>query len=217
MSLSSPPLSLTAVVLAGGSARRLDGIDKALIEVNGRTLLDHAIGAWRGLCPVVVVGPARPTSESDLVAWCREQPPGGGPLAGVAAALRVVTTDLVALCAVDQPLLGAAIAELIEAAQRAVSGGADGAWLQDSTGQAQPLASCVRRASLTAAMPFDPGDGSVKAVLASLNLALVTVPDDVLRDVDTADDLRRIRILMMPKESEVDESPRVTSHEGEAR
>jgi molybdopterin-guanine dinucleotide biosynthesis protein A len=37
-----------AVVLAGGSARRLGGLDKALVEVDGITLLQRSLTAVAG-------------------------------------------------------------------------------------------------------------------------------------------------------------------------
>ena len=38
-------MSLRAVVLAGGVAARLDGADKASVELHGRTLLTWALDA----------------------------------------------------------------------------------------------------------------------------------------------------------------------------
>ena len=39
--MEQPPLG--AIVLTGGTAVRLDGADKASLEVGGRTLLDRAL------------------------------------------------------------------------------------------------------------------------------------------------------------------------------
>ncbi|XVV06848.1 molybdenum cofactor guanylyltransferase [Actinosynnema sp. CA-248983] len=63
-----------AVVLAGGRGSRLGGVDKAAVEVGGRTLLDHALDAVRGARRTVVVGPEKPVPG---VVWTREEPPGG--------------------------------------------------------------------------------------------------------------------------------------------
>ena len=49
--------AMAALVLAGGRARRMQGVDKAALQVAGTPLLDRVIGACSGL-PVVVVGPA---------------------------------------------------------------------------------------------------------------------------------------------------------------
>src|SRR4051794_24238588 len=48
-------MTFCAVVLAGGRASRLDGADKASIEYQGRTLLEHALEALADAAEVVVV------------------------------------------------------------------------------------------------------------------------------------------------------------------
>lgn len=80
-----PATDFGAVILTGGTAARLDGADKAGLEVGGTTLLEHALGAAAGASEVVVVGPDVPTSRP--VTFVREDPPGGGPAAGLLAGL----------------------------------------------------------------------------------------------------------------------------------
>ncbi|MDF4251785.1 DUF6457 domain-containing protein [Streptomyces sp. WMMB303] len=75
----------TALVLAGGGARRLGGADKPAVTVGGRTLLDRVLAACGDATATVVVGPRRPTCRPVL--WAREEPPGGGPLAALQAGL----------------------------------------------------------------------------------------------------------------------------------
>ncbi|WP_431983865.1 DUF6457 domain-containing protein [Streptomyces qinglanensis] len=75
----------TALVLAGGGARRLGGADKPAVTVGGRPLLDRVLAACGDAAATVVVGPRRPTCRPVL--WAREEPPGGGPLAALQAGL----------------------------------------------------------------------------------------------------------------------------------
>ena len=80
-------LDLTAggfcgVVLAGGTAARMDGIDKASVELAGRTLLEYAVDAFLDADEVVVVGPAGVRTERP-VTTVFEDPPRGGPVAGL--------------------------------------------------------------------------------------------------------------------------------------
>ena len=70
------------VVLAGGTAARMDGIDKAGLELDGRTLLDRAVDAFADADEVVVVGP-RTVPTPRPVTFTREDPPRGGPVAGL--------------------------------------------------------------------------------------------------------------------------------------
>ncbi len=71
------------VALAGGGSRRM-GRDKALIERNGRPLLDHALARLDAVCPEVVIADAqrryRPTRTS------LADGPGAGPAAGILGA-----------------------------------------------------------------------------------------------------------------------------------
>ncbi|MBZ6372429.1 MAG: DUF6457 domain-containing protein [Microbacterium hominis] len=54
-----------AILLAGGRATRLGGIDKPLLEIDGRSLLQRALDAVAGCDPVVVAGPARSDVAGD--------------------------------------------------------------------------------------------------------------------------------------------------------
>ena len=75
---------LLGAVLAGGRSRRF-GSDKALAELDGRTLIARAVDTLAGWCDhVVVVGRAEAPAPT-LPDWPR---PDMGPLGGVAAALR---------------------------------------------------------------------------------------------------------------------------------
>ena len=81
------PLRWNAVVLAGGRATRLGGVAKPLVTVRGRTMLEAALAATAGAVQVVVVGDV-PVPASVL--RTREDPPHGGPAAGLAAGLRAL-------------------------------------------------------------------------------------------------------------------------------
>ncbi|MGW4163354.1 DUF6457 domain-containing protein [Streptomyces sp. NPDC004788] len=75
-----------ALVLAGGSARRLGGADKPGVRVGGRPLLDRVLAGCRDARRTVVVASPRATARP--VEWTRENPPGGGPVAALDAGLR---------------------------------------------------------------------------------------------------------------------------------
>ncbi|TDC60470.1 NTP transferase domain-containing protein [Streptomyces hainanensis] len=131
-----------AVILAGGAARRLGGADKPAVRVGGRTLLDRVVGACPDAARVVVVGPRRPTGRR--VVWAREEPPGGGPLAALAAGLREVTAPLTLVLAADLPFLTpAGLARLLD-----VPSGADVVLPRDAGGRDQPLSAVYRTESL---------------------------------------------------------------------
>ncbi|MBG6101350.1 molybdopterin-guanine dinucleotide biosynthesis protein A [Micromonospora vinacea] len=103
-----------AVVLAGGAARRMGGVDKPALPVGGRPMRDRVLTAVTDATPRVLVGAADAVPAGVLVV--REDPPGGGPVAAAAAGLALLDPDagLVALLAADLPLLTrAAIGDLL--------------------------------------------------------------------------------------------------------
>jgi molybdopterin-guanine dinucleotide biosynthesis protein A len=188
------PLRLGAVVLAGGTGARLGGRDKAAIEVDGVTLLERALSATLAALEVVVVGAEVPTSRP--VTWCREDPPLGGPAAGLLTALDrfAVAPDLVAVLAVDMPKVNAGtLARLTWAVE--ADPAVDGAVLVDDQGRRQTLASVYRRSALVAARPRDGQEHGLpmRRLVGTLRLAEVATVGDEARDVDTWADVRDLQ------------------------
>ena len=94
-----------AIILAGGRASRLGGVDKAGIEVGGRTLLEWALDGVIDAREVIVVGDPVPTERP--VTFVREDPRYGGPVAGLLTGLDALLAvpRLVGVMAVDMPHL----------------------------------------------------------------------------------------------------------------
>ncbi|MFC9058200.1 NTP transferase domain-containing protein [Streptomyces sp. NPDC057074] len=138
------PAGYDAVVLAGGAARRLGGADKPGLRVGGRALLDRVLAACAGARTTVVVAAPRPTARP--VTWAREDPPGGGPLAALAAGLRHTTAEYVVVLSADLPFLGEpTVARLLSAL---AAGEADGVLLTDADGRDQPLVAAYRASAV---------------------------------------------------------------------
>ncbi|GAA3886297.1 molybdenum cofactor guanylyltransferase [Saccharothrix violaceirubra] len=168
-----------AIVLAGGRGSRLGGVDKAALVVGGRTLLERALDAVRGAGRTIVVGPRRDLPGGVLSV--REEPPGGGPVAGLAAGLGSVRAERVVVLAVDQSgVTAATVARLL-----AVDGAAV---LFDD--RPQWLIGVWPTAALRAAVPADPRGVSSRSVLGGLRPVEVAALPGEARDVDTPEDLR---------------------------
>lgn len=187
------------VVLAGGAGRRLGGVDKAAVVVAGMSLLDRVLQAGAAARHTVVVGDPRPTVRP--VRWTREDPPGGGPLAGLAAGLSalpsIAESDVkplpVVVLATDLPWLQAADIDRLLSAL-AAEPDVQAAVFSDPGGRMQPLAAAYRispiRAALAAVEPVHAKP--VKLVLHALTV--VTVPDrGAAGDCDTPDMLAAAR------------------------
>ena len=182
-----------AIVLAGGSSRRMGGRDKIGVDVAGLSLLERVLLATRDARRVVAVGPRRVTSTP--VIWTRESPPGGGPVSAIAAGLAVLggDADVVAVLAGDLPFAGAAVARLVSAL---AGGGADGALIVDGDGRDQYLLAAYDAAALRAAVDAsDATNGSMRALVAGMRLIRVPAVGREAIDCDTPDELARIRGL----------------------
>lgn len=180
------------LILAGGGARRLGGLDKPGLLVGGTSLLDRVLQATAGAATTVVVGPVRDTVRP--VVWTREDPPGGGPVAALAAGLEHVTSDTVVLLAADLPFLRASMVDVLTGGLPPAEHGAvfvDGR-------RPQWLCSSWRTGSLRAALQGVVVDGArLQDVLGRLRALWITEHVDGAppgwTDVDTEDDLRRAR------------------------
>ncbi|MEV6239477.1 molybdenum cofactor guanylyltransferase [Lentzea sp. NPDC051838] len=170
-------MTYAAIILTGGKGVRLGGVDKAALSYRDATLLDHVLSVVDDASEIVVVGP-----EKDLpnVLWAREDPPGGGPLAGLAAGLEKITQDWVAVLAVDQPgITRDTIARLRNAKTNAV--------LKDD--RTQWLIGFWNAAELRGALPEDPRNQPLRKTLLRLDPVEVSALPGEARDVDTPDDL----------------------------
>jgi molybdopterin-guanine dinucleotide biosynthesis protein A len=176
-----------AIVLAGGRARRLGGSAKPQLTVAGRTLLDHVLAAVADAGRVVVVGPEQAVERP--VIWRREDPPGGGPVAALAAGVPATAEDVVVVLAADLPWIAPAVPVLVAAVPPSGA-----ALLVDASGRANYLAAAWRRADLAAALNAAPAAGTAMRSLAA-RVPVVEVADVAGwgRDCDTWEDLAQAR------------------------
>lgn len=208
---------VTAIVLAGGRSTRY-GAQKLAVEIDGRTMLDHAIAAVSEVADeVVVAGAAVPADGSGrpFESPVRSVPDAEafqGPLAGLAGALRLTTTGIALVVGGDMPalvpdVLRAMVARLagdhaIDAVLLAGPAG-EGGVLGTELGKRQvlPLAINVARVSAAALEALAAGDKSLVRLLDRLRVEEIAAAEwlaldpagQTLVDVDRPGDVARIR------------------------
>lgn len=206
------PVDFDAVILAGGRSSRLGGSPKQDLVFGGSSLLALALEAASGATRRVVVGPDPGTLPSG-VRSCRESPEFSGPAAAVAAGLVALDAGVDALggpqanapsayvlvLACDMPQAAEAVQALQAALPQAANAGKHGVMARSVDGTDQPLAGFYNTAELkksAAALAAVErlANGSVRALLASLDVQPVTVPAGSTADVDTWDDAAALGI-----------------------
>ncbi|MEU7054345.1 DUF6457 domain-containing protein, partial [Streptomyces eurythermus] len=130
------------------------------------------------------------------VRWTREDPPGGGPLAALAAGLRHTTAGHTVVLSADLPFLRPGTLRRLLTALRDT--GADGALLTDAGGRDQPLVAAYRTAALRRELAaLAAAHGALTGLpLRRLTgtLRLTRVPDPLASfDCDTWDDIADAR------------------------
>ena len=181
--------SVDSIIVAGGKASRLSGIDKALLPFGsaGNALLVDAVAACPGR--VFVVGLPRDIAVAEIarVIWVSDLNPGGGPAAGIWSGLEHVDTEYVFISAGDQTLDSETVTAIIEAAS-----GNDGAWAIREDGLGQPLCACVRTQLLRDLLAPTQGINlSPLRLLSTLNMVGVSVKPGQVTDFDTWTDVAR--------------------------
>lgn len=193
--MSADTVRHDAVVLAGGRGRRLGGVEKPLLLLDGDTLLDRALDAARGADRRVVVGPdTLPVPPG--VSLVREDPPFGGPAAALGVGLAFLgSPDLPGQLPADWTLVLAAdlpsAADLVPALLAAAVGlGADvdAVVAVDTGGRRQWLTAVYRSAALRRVVHGDLDGRPLRALLDGLQVE--EVPLDV-QDIDTPEDAAR--------------------------
>ncbi|MGW2662383.1 NTP transferase domain-containing protein [Nocardia tengchongensis] len=183
-----------AIVLAGGKASRMGGVDKPALVVGGQSMLDAALTAVAGCARTVVVGPHRPELPPEVL-QAQEIPAGAGPVAAIAAGLGALAgcefpAGLIVVLAADMPFLtAAAIDELLSHARES---GSDAVFAADASGRPQYLVGVWRRAALEAALKaLDSLVNRPMKALVPVDTAMVALPG--VEDCDTPEDVRRAR------------------------
>jgi molybdopterin-guanine dinucleotide biosynthesis protein A len=155
-----------AAVLVGGEGRRMGGVRKPLLTVQGRRVLDRELEVLDPLFDTVML---LADAAAPFAGFGRrvilDEAPGRGPLPAIAAALRALGRPLFVVAG-DMPFLAAAPIELT--VRRALASGADVA-VPFTGGHPEPLHACYLPSCLAA----------IEASLAGGQLAVMGFYDRV--------------------------------------
>lgn len=199
------PLAFDAIILAGGRSSRLNPetdehsikVDKATLKIADVTLLESTLNAVANATQIVVVGPYDLQVPRE-VRLTREDPPLGGPAAGILAGLRTLEradrAEVTVILACDMPNIAPAVPRLLEALQS--SPDSDGVVAIDSSGRRQHLVVAARSDKLARqANGLGGADGlSARQFFSGLNLEELALTQEESRDIDTWQDARELGV-----------------------
>ncbi len=169
---------ITGLVLAGGRGTRMGGLDKGLVELDGKPLVAHVLARLAPQVGALLISANRNLDRyaalgAPVVTDLPEHGPFAGPLAGIRAALAALRTPWLAVVACDTPNLPLDLVERLAA-------GLDGARASVAAAGGRTHALCcllhsTLRASLDAALAR--GERRVAAWLAGVGARAVEFAD----------------------------------------
>ncbi len=132
--------NITAVILAGGKGRRLEGQDKGLVLYEGKALIQHVIERIQSQVDTIVINANRNQETYASYGYpiiSDEMSDFQGPLAGFASAMKAVKTDYIITLPCDGPslpldLVSRMLSKLntFEDISNCIAVAHDGEWLQ---------------------------------------------------------------------------------------
>ena len=170
---------ITALILAGGKATRMGGVDKRELVIEGRTIFERQVEALAPCVVEIIVSSPRPIAGYRSV---RDAVAGAGPLAGIAAGLAAAATPWLFVIAGDMPYVHRAFVELV--VSRAEDG-CDAVGIRIG-GLAEPLCTVMRVAAWREVVARRLAAGRLKAssLLTDESLRVRWIEEDELRAVD---------------------------------
>ena len=195
-----PRNAITGLVLAGGLARRMGGMDKGLIELAGRPMIEHVLDALRPQVGSLLINANRNTDRyaayghpvvSDTLQGFM------GPLAGVLAALQRLATEFLVTVPCDAPLVAPDLVRRLHEA--CVAGDADVAVATDGR-RHQPVFLLLRASTAPSLEAYlTSGGRKIDTWFARLRLAEADFSDalDTFVNVNDPDERQRLEARLL--------------------
>jgi len=183
--------NVTAVILAGGMARRMGGQDKGLIELNGRPMIEYIIDALKPQVDSIVISANRNLEQYRRYGYPVVEDIMGdyfGPLVGMASGLQVCSGERILIVPCDSPFVPPVLADKLNAAL--LEQGADLSVANDSE-RMQPVFAMLRRHLLPSLLAYlDDGGRKIDTWYAEHQMALADFSDwpDAFININTPED-----------------------------
>jgi molybdenum cofactor guanylyltransferase len=185
--------NITAVVLAGGQARRMGGQDKGLIEVSGKAMIEHVLTILQSQLDNIVINANRNLDIYEKYGFpvIPDNYEGfNGPLAGMASCMKTINTEYIITTPCDTPMLPddyvVRMLETLESAQADIS-------VADNGERIQPVFSLIRLSLLDSLLHYlDAGERKIDLWFEKHAMTRVDFSDkpETFINVNTVDDIK---------------------------
>ena len=196
------PDNLTALILAGGRARRMQGQDKGLLILNGKSMIELILRQLAPQCENILINANRNLTEYRQYGYTvvpDQHPDFLGPLAGMYSGLSHTTTDWMITVPCDGPILAADYCQRMMAAATGSASKITVARLQD---RIQPVYALLHR-SLTDSLAacLHSGERKIDRWYQQHDFCRVDFADnpDMFENINTPDQLLTVSAKFEPE------------------
>lgn len=190
---------ITGLILAGGRAQRMGGIDKGLIPFHGKPLIESAIAKLKPQVQTIVINANRSITKYATYGYpvvMDETPDFSGPLAGFSVGLEACRTPYLLTSPCDSPLLPNNLAELLAVEMGRADFQLVYASSKEADGKvwAQPVF-CLMRSNLQDSLDqfLQKGDLKIDRWFKELRTSTVVFDDPlVFANVNTPEELKKL-------------------------
>lgn len=190
---------ITGVVLAGGRGSRLGGVDKGLVHLRGRPLIEYVIDALRPQVGNLLISANR---NCDIYASygypviADVMGDYDGPLAGMLSAMHHADTSYIVTVPCDVPALPANLVERLVAAMTMMH---REACMASCAGQVQPVFALMRRTLADGLQEYlVAGERGVENWMHRQQAAIVDFPDhNAFANINTPEELQRLEKMSL--------------------
>lgn len=97
-------MHITGIILAGGKSKRM-GRDKALLKLDGQTLLGRAVKLCQQNCSEIIISSNNPSHQFPDLPIINDEIENCGPLGGITSCLKHAKHDWCFVVSVDSPFV----------------------------------------------------------------------------------------------------------------
>ncbi len=192
-------MPISAVILAGGRATRMGGVDKGLVQLQQKPLIQHVINRLTLQADEVIINANREIAQYQALGYAVLQDEIAdyiGPLAGISLGLKHAKHDYLLTVPCDSPLLPLDLAQRLMASL--LINNADIA-VATSNGDAHPVFCLCKKTVLESLEDYlANGDRKVSAWQKSQNYIEVDFSDciDAFINLNTFEDLTALELKL---------------------